>query len=65
MKAWHMACVLLLFFTTSAWAQSSDEWDWRIAPYLWAVNISGELAGGFISQNLDVEIKLTPTHLPL
>lgn len=35
-------------------AQDSNEFDWKIAPYLWTVGIDGDLAIGSIEQDLDV-----------
>ena len=54
MKITRTFCVLLLLFATSAWAQESDSWDWKIAPYLWTVGISGDLTIGDIDQDIDV-----------
>jgi hypothetical protein len=54
MKYIRFLCILLIAFSSSIWAQDSGEWDWRIAPYLWTVNISGDLAAGGVSQDLDV-----------
>jgi hypothetical protein len=40
--------------STGLYAQASDSWDWKIAPYLWGVNIEGALSVGELSQDLDV-----------
>jgi len=54
MKSIRYLCVLLVLSCTSAWAEDSDSWDWKIAPYLWTVGISGDLAIGPINQDIDV-----------
>jgi hypothetical protein len=54
MKSIRIIGVLLTLASTSTWAQESDSWDWRIAPYLWTVGISGDLAIGQINQDIDV-----------
>ncbi len=50
-----LKCTLLLaLVSTNAWAQGSDEFDWKIAPYLWTVGIDGDVAIGPIEQDLDI-----------
>ena len=34
-------------------AQESTDWDWRVAPYLWGLNIDGTTAIGPIEQDMD------------
>lgn len=38
--------------TSNAFAQ---EWDWKVAPYLWAAGIDGDVALGPIARDVDVE----------
>jgi len=38
--------------TSSAFAQ---EWDWKVAPYLWASGIEGDAALGALARDVDVE----------
>lgn len=54
MKTVRLTCILLLLFATSAVAQDSNSWDWKITPYLWTVGISGDLRAGPIHQDIDV-----------
>jgi hypothetical protein len=54
MKLTRLVAVLMIFCSGSVWAQDSDSWDWRIAPYLWTVGISGDLRAGPVSQDIDV-----------
>lgn len=54
MKSLWLAGVFLALISTSAWAQESDSWDWKIAPYLWAVGINGDIAIGPIEQEVDM-----------
>ncbi len=54
MKIIRMVCVFLAYLATPVWAQSSDDWDWKIAPYLWTVGINGTLGIGDIEQDIDV-----------
>ena len=54
MRIMRITCVLLACLATPVWAQSSDDWDWKIAPYLWAVGIDGTLGIGEINQDIDV-----------
>lgn len=43
----------LAIISTSAWAQDSDQWDWKITPYLWASNITGDMSIGPINPDID------------
>jgi len=54
MKLTRYLSVLLMLSCGSAWAQSSSDWDWKIAPYLWTVGIDGDIAIGSIEQNVEV-----------
>lgn len=54
MKLIRYWCILLALVSTTAWSQGSDSWDWKIAPYLWTVSISGDLTIGEINQDIDV-----------
>jgi len=54
MKSLQLVGVILTLISTPTWAQESDNWDWKIAPYLWAVNLDGEIAIGEITQDIDV-----------
>ena len=46
--------ILLVAVTSSAWAQDSDSWEWSVIPYLWGVNMDGDMAVGPIDADLDV-----------
>ncbi len=50
-----LICLLVGFSSTPAWAQDSDKMDWKIAPYLWAVNLDGTLRIGELEQDIDTE----------
>lgn len=39
---------------STGWAQQSDSWEWSVIPYLWGVNMDGDMAIGPIEQDLDV-----------
>lgn len=54
MKSLRLVGVVLALISTSGWAQESDSWDWKIAPYLWTVNLDGEITIGEIVQDIDV-----------
>ena len=47
-----VATFAALTATSSALAQ---EWDWKIAPYLWASGIEGDVALGGLARDVDVE----------
>jgi hypothetical protein len=44
----------LIAISTSAHSQNADQWDWKIAPYLWGINMDGDLSIGPIDQDIDV-----------
>jgi len=54
MKFIRNLCVLLAMVSGPVWAQNSEEWDWKIAPYLWTVGLSGDLTVGEGGQVVDV-----------
>lgn len=55
MKMLVKSIVLLCFLVVStAQAQDSGSWDWKLVPYLWGVNIDGTMAIGPVEQDLDV-----------
>lgn len=54
MKSIRYLIMLFVLSCTSAWAQESDSWDWKIAAYLWGVGIDGNLAIGPVEQDIDV-----------
>jgi hypothetical protein len=47
-----VASLAALAATSSAFAQ---EWDWKVAPYLWAAGIEGDVALGPIARDIDAE----------
>ena len=54
MKWTRLVVIGLTIFSVSAWAQGSDQWDWKITPYLWGINMSGDMSIGPIDQDIDV-----------
>jgi len=54
MNKMRIILLILLFATTPALAQDSEQWDWKIAPYLWGINMTGDLSIGPIEQDVDV-----------
>ena len=40
--------------SSSAWAQNSDTWEWRVIPYLWGLNVDGTMEIGPIENDMDV-----------
>jgi hypothetical protein len=44
---------LAVFAASPAFAQDSDELDWKITPYLWGVNVDGTIGVGPINQDID------------
>ena len=52
MKWTRMIVITLAFVSSSAWAQDSDQWDWKIAPYLWMVSVDGSVSIGPIDQDI-------------
>ena len=53
MKLTGIIGLALLLISTSAWSQDSDQLDWKITPYLWLVNMNGDLSIGPIDQDID------------
>jgi len=53
-KSLRLFAVFLALISTSSWAQESDSLDWKIAPYLWALSIDGEITIGEINQDVEV-----------
>lgn len=49
---WFLASFLV--FSGNAWAQDSEDWDWKLAPYLWTVGIDGSVTIGSIEQDMDI-----------
>ena len=54
MSKYSCLSLLALIIANPAFAQSSKEWDWKVAPYLWTDGIDGNLSAGSISQDIDV-----------
>jgi len=54
MKPLQLVGVILTLISTSAMGQESDDFDWKIAPYLWTVGLSGDITIGEIVQDIDV-----------
>jgi hypothetical protein len=46
--------LVFLLAGTPALAQNTDHWDWRITPYLWGINMTGDVSIGPINQDIDV-----------
>ena len=44
----------LALISTPALAEDGDQWDWSVAPFLWAAGVSGEMTVGDIHQDIDV-----------
>ena len=53
MKLTRIIGLALLLISTSAWSQDSDQFDWKITPYLWLVSMDGDLSIGPIDQEID------------
>jgi len=49
-------CLLLLLalISTPALAEDDDQWEWSVAPYLWAAGVSGDMTVGDIHQDIGV-----------
>jgi len=45
---------ILLAGSSPLQAQDADSWNWKIAPYLWGINMSGDVSIGPIKQDVDV-----------
>ena len=54
MKNVFSICTAIVLLCASTWAHGSDEWEWKVAPYLWTVGIDGTLAVGSLESDLDV-----------
>lgn len=54
MNKFIFLCLLALFSTNTVLAQSAEQWDWKVAPYLWTVGIDGSLSAGPVNQDIDV-----------
>jgi hypothetical protein len=54
MRSFCSVLLLIFLYSGTAWAQDSNDWDWKIAPYLWTVNIDGGLSIGPLDQDIDV-----------
>ena len=46
--------VALTLVSTLGQAQEADQWDWKITPYLWGINMTGNASIGPINQDIDV-----------
>jgi len=57
MKTIRFSLIVFSLLSGPAWAQDSDGWDWKIAPYLWTVGLDGLVTVGNINQDLDVSFK--------
>jgi len=54
MKLTGILGVALSLVSALSQAQETDQWDWKIAPYLWGINLTGDVSIGPISQDIDV-----------
>lgn len=54
MKSIKYLCAVFALLSTNAWAQNSDNVDWKIAPYLWTVGIDGSATLVGYEQDLDL-----------
>ena len=48
------AAALSIAFSSTVWAQDSDSWEWRVIPYLWGLNMDGDMSIGPIDADIDV-----------
>ena len=46
--------IALTLVSTLGQAQESDQWDWKVSPYLWGINMAGDTSIGPIEQDVDV-----------
>ena len=53
MKITRFLVLTLTLVSLSVSAQSADEWDWKIAPYLWATSLDGRMAVGPIDEDIE------------
>lgn len=65
MKWTYLLTVSLAFISTSAWGQDSNDWDWKITPYLWMSSISGDMNIGPIGEDVDVSFSDILSNLEL
>lgn len=54
MNSTRIIGLVLLLASTPALAQDIDQWDWKITPYLWGINMTGDLSIGSVEQEIDV-----------
>ena len=54
MRRLLVATLFTLLAASQASAQDSENWDWKITPYLWGVNIDGTMTVGRIEQDMDI-----------
>jgi len=54
MKWVRILGVALTLVSTLGQAQEADQWDWKITPYLWGINMTGDASIGPINQDIDV-----------
>jgi len=54
MNRMHIIGVALALVSSTAWSQGYDQWDWKITPYLWGINMTGDVSIGPINQDIDV-----------
>ena len=65
MNNMRIIALVLLLTSTGVWAQNSEQWDWKIAPYLWGINMTGDLSIGPINQDVDVSFSDILSNLEL
>ena len=53
MKWIRLIGLTLALISTSAWSQNSDGWDWKVTPYLWLMNMEGDLSIGPLATDID------------
>jgi hypothetical protein len=51
----HRKIVALLVALTTTSSALAQDWDWKVAPYLWAAGIEGDVALGPVAREVDVE----------
>ena len=54
MKWIRITMFILIAVSSPLQAQDTDSWNWKIAPYLWGINMSGDVSIGPIDQDIDV-----------
>lgn len=65
MKGVSLLGISLALMSTLTHAQGTDPWDWKITPYLWGINLGGDLSIGPISQDIDVSFSDILSNLEL